>query len=168
MGNMSYPPNVAAVQFLVRDILPIIIKSKPNIKLLIAGIGAPKCIKQYACKNIDIIERFNHISDSIAISKIMIAPMLISIGLQNKILQAMAMKVPCIVSPLSNNAIKAPNHKAIYEANSAEEFSSITLDLLNDCNRAELMGQNGYDFVRENYSWEKQNNLFNDLISKKK
>lgn len=164
MGNMSYPPNIAAVLHLIHEIMPIIKKSKPDIKLLIAGIGAPKSILQLASDNIYIIEYFKHISDSIAMSKIMLAPMLISIGLQNKILQAMAMKVPCIASTLSNNAIKAPNFKAIIEANSPTEFATHTLDLLSDENKANNIGQNGYDFVKANYSWKKQNELLNDLI----
>ncbi|MFZ4549395.1 MAG: hypothetical protein ACOYN4_18255, partial [Bacteroidales bacterium] len=40
MGNMGYPPNIAAVQYLVNEIMPLVIKIKPDIKLLVAGIGA--------------------------------------------------------------------------------------------------------------------------------
>jgi polysaccharide biosynthesis protein PslH len=164
MGNMSYPPNIAAVTFLVNEIMPVIKQSRATIKLLIAGTGAPKSIKRLQSENIDVKEKFNHISDSIAFSRIMLAPMLISIGLQNKILQAMAMKTPCIVSSLSNNAIKAPNHTAIIEANSPLEFANHIIDLLNDENKARTIGKNGYDFVKEHYSWEKQNELLKNMI----
>ncbi len=164
MGNLGYPPNIDAIQFLANEIIPLVIKHKPNIKLLIAGINAPKHIRKLHSKNIDIIENFEDISDSIAISKIMLAPMKISIGLQNKILQAMAMKTPCIVSTLSNNAINAPNKKAIIEANTAVEFSKEIMELLNNEKKALEIGQEGYKFVKENYSWEKQNDLFTKLI----
>lgn len=164
MGNLGYPPNIAAIQFLSNEIIPLVKKYKPNIKLLIAGINAPKYIKKLKSENIDIIEKFENISDSIAISKIMLAPMKISIGLQNKILQAMAMKTPCIVSTLSNNAINAPNNKAIIEANTAVDFSKEIMELLNNEKKAVEIGQEGYKFVKEHYSWEKQNDLFTKLI----
>ena len=164
MGNMGYPPNIAAVQFLASEIMPLVIKASPAIKLLVAGVGAPKSIKILQSKNIDVIENFEHISDSIAISKIMLAPMQISIGLQNKILQAMAMKTPCIVSPASNNAIKAPNDFAIVEASSPAEYAQVIIDMLNNPMMAARIGQNGYVFVKENFSWPAQNKLLEDLI----
>lgn len=164
MGNLGYPPNIDAVHFLIKKIMPCVIKVIPNIKLLIAGIDPPGSIRKLSSVNIDIIENFKDISSSIAISKIMIAPMKISIGLQNKILQAMAMKVPCIVSTLSNNAIKAPNQKAIIEANSSLDFSKNIIDLLTDEKRALEIAEEGYTFVKENYSWESQNELFTNHI----
>jgi polysaccharide biosynthesis protein PslH len=164
MGNLSYPPNIDAVLFLSNEIIPIVKKSKPDIKLLLAGIGAPNRIKKLQSENINLIENFNDISDSIAMSGIMLAPMRLSIGLQNKILQAMAMKTPCIVSSLSNNAIKAPDKIALLEANTPQEFSESILELLNDINKASAMGNAGYDFVKEHYSWSKQNELLTDLI----
>jgi glycosyltransferase involved in cell wall biosynthesis len=164
MGNLGYPPNIDAIQFLSNEIIPIVLKHKPTIKLLIAGINAPKHIRKLQSQNIDIIENFEDISDSIAISKIMLAPMKISIGLQNKILQAMAMKTPCIVSTLSNNAINAPNKKAVIEANTAVEFSKEIIELLNNEKKAFEIGDEGYKFVREHYSWEAQNDLFTKLI----
>jgi glycosyltransferase involved in cell wall biosynthesis len=164
MGNLGYPPNIDAVLFLVNEIIPLVKKEKPDAKLLIAGVNAPKRIRKLASDGIDVIENFENISTSIAISKIMLAPMKISIGLQNKILQAMAMKTPCIVSTLSNNAINAPNNKAIIEANSPIEFSKAIIELLSNREKALQLGEEGYRFVQDHYSWEKQNDLFIKLI----
>lgn len=168
MGNLGYPPNIDAIEFLSNEIMPLVKKNKPTVKLLIAGINAPKHIKKLQSENINIIEHFDDISDSIALSKIMLAPMKISIGLQNKILQAMAMKTPCVVSSLSNNAIKAPNNKSIIEANTPSEFLKEIVELLNNEQKMFEIGQEGYLFVKEHYSWEKQNELFSKLILKQK
>lgn len=164
MGNMAYPPNIKAVLFLTNEILPLIRKVKPEIKLLIAGIDPPGNIRQLQSMNIDVIENFDHISDSIAISRIMIAPMLISIGLQNKILQAMAMKVPCIVSKLANNAIGAKNKIEIIEADKPGDFADSVIELLSDEKKASELANNAIQFIRQNYSWEKQNDLFKQLF----
>lgn len=164
MGNLGYPPNIDAVLFLCNEIIPLVEKDKPDIKVLIAGINAPKQIRKLASGKINIIDDFADISTSIAISKIMLAPMKISIGLQNKILQAMAMKTPCIVSTLCNNAINAHNNKAIIEANTPIEFSKEIIGLLNNENKAAEIGQEAYKFVREYFSWERQNDLFAKLM----
>lgn len=168
MGNLGYPPNSDAIAFLAEEILPLVLKQHPNIRLLIAGINAPKHIRRLQSQNIDIIEKFEDISDSIALSKIMLAPMKLSIGLQNKIIQAMAMKTPCIVSTLSNNAIHAPNNSALIEANTADEFSREITNLLNDREKRIKIGEEGYRFVKEKYSWEQQNELFiNQILDQK-
>jgi glycosyltransferase involved in cell wall biosynthesis len=166
MGNMDYPPNIVAVLFLANEIIPLVKKFKPDIKLLIAGINAPKRIKKLQSENIYVIEKFRHISDSIAISKILLAPMKIHIGLPNKVIQAMAMKTPCIVSALSNNAVGAQNNKSIIEANTPSEFSKEIIGLLMNEKKASAIGQAGYEFVKEHFSWERQNNLFSKLILK--
>jgi glycosyltransferase involved in cell wall biosynthesis len=164
MGNLDYPPNTAAVYFLIREIIPLVRQQIPGIRLLIAGSGATKEMKKHHSDQVVFRTNFEHISDSIAISRIMLAPMFISIGLQNKILQAMAMKVPCIVTRSANNAIGAPNNMAIVEANTALEFCAQILDLLKNESRAVELAQKGYDFVKGNYSWASQNELLRQLI----
>lgn len=166
MGNLDYPPNIVAVNFLLKEIIPLVRKTRPDIKTLIAGTGASKKMKSLGSKNVDFIERFSHISESIAISKIMVAPMIVHIGLPNKVIQAMAMKVPCIVTTLSNNSIGAENNKSIIEANTAEEFAIAINDILTNETKANSIAEEAYTFVREYYSWEKQNKVFTELILK--
>ena len=164
MGNLGYPPNIEAIHFLISRVLPLVIQKKPNIRLLLAGIDAPAHLKRIKSPHITLIENFSNISDSMAISRILLAPMQISIGLQNKVLQAMAMKIPCIVSTQSNNAIQAPNNKALIEANTPGEFSQAILHLLDHDDIARKLAQEGYRFVKEHYSWEKQHELMNRYL----
>jgi glycosyltransferase involved in cell wall biosynthesis len=167
MGNLDYPPNIVAVNFLLKEIVPIVEKTWPGIKVLIAGTGASKEMKQPGSANVDFIENFGHISESIAISKIMVAPLIVHIGLPNKVLQAMAMKTPCIVSTLCNNSIGAANNKSVIEANTATEFADAIVDLLNNEAKANSIAEEAYTFVKEHYSWEKQNEIFTALILNK-
>ena len=167
MGNLDYPPNIVAVNFLLKEIIPIVKKARPEIKVLIAGTGASGEMKKMGSQNVSFIENFEHISESIAISKIMVAPMIVHIGLPNKVIQAMAMKTPCIVSTLSNNSICAENHKSIIEANTPNEFAETILDLLNNETKATSIAEEAYTFVKEHFSWEKQNQIFTEFILKK-
>lgn len=166
MGNLDYPPNIVAVNFLLKEIIPLVKAAMPNIRVLIAGTGASKKMKTLGSANVDFIDSFGHISESIAMSRIMVAPMIVHIGMPNKVIQAMAMKTPCIVSTLCNNSIGAENNKTIMEANTPEEFATIILDLLNDETKANSIAEEVYAFVKEHFSWEKQNELFKELLLK--
>ena len=166
MGNLDYPPNIVAVTCLLKEIIPLVKKTRPNIKVLIAGTGASKGMMELASANVDFAQHFGHISESIAISKIMVAPMIVHIGMPNKILQAMAMKTPCIVSTLANNSIGAENNKSIVEANTPNEFAEAIFELLNDEVKAHSIAEEAYTFVKERFSWEKQNVVFTGLIEK--
>lgn len=168
MGNLAYPPNIEAVSYLGEEIMPLVTQAMPAVKLLIAGIDAGPRIKALKSANIDVIENFEDISDSIAMSKIMLAPMRISIGLQNKIIQAMAMRVPCIVSTQSNKAVNAPHNEAVIEADTPQEFAAAVVDLLNDPAKADRIAAAGYEFVKANYSWELQNErMLNAIFGKR-
>lgn len=94
----------------------------------------------------------------------MIAPTQIHIGLPNKVLQAMAMKLPCIVSELTNNSIQARPKESIIVANTATEFSAAVKDLLTNEQKAITIGEAGYEFVKAHYTWERQNELFNKKL----
>jgi polysaccharide biosynthesis protein PslH len=97
-GHMGYPPNIAAALFLVHEVLPLIRQKLPQVRVLIAGIGAPTVIRALNVGGVTVNEKFDHIREAFAMSRVLLAPMRISIGLQNKILQAMAMDIPVVTT----------------------------------------------------------------------
>ncbi|MEO6694445.1 MAG: glycosyltransferase [Ignavibacteria bacterium] len=153
-GNMGYPPNIESAIYAAKEILPLVKKSCPEISLLIAGVNPPREIISLHSVSVHVIPEFSHIREAFAQSRIMLAPMLISIGLQNKILQAMAMKIPVVCSPLANNAIKAPVNKCILEADNPAEYVKHIMMLLNDKAFYESITSHAYKFVLQNYDWE--------------
>jgi sugar transferase (PEP-CTERM/EpsH1 system associated) len=152
-GNMAYPPNVESALFIAREVMPLLVKRQPDFQLVIAGATPVKEILQLKNKNIEVTGWVEDMREFFALSSIHIAPMLISIGLQNKILQAMAMKIPCIVSTLANNAIKASADNCILIANTPEEYAEKIFLLLNDEKLYRRLADNAYVFVQENFNW---------------
>src|SRR5690606_10362368 len=100
-------------------------------------------------------------------SKVFVAPMRIGSGLQNKLLEAMAMQIPTITTPLANNALKAQHEDQILEAKSETEIAKHIVTLLTNQNMYNKIKTNGHDFVKANFSWEKNTLLLNDLLQKK-
>ena len=169
MGNMAYPPNVETALFIGKKIMPLLIKRFPQIKLVIAGAKPAPSILALQKKNIIVTGWVDDMREIMAASKIHLAPMLISIGLQNKILQAMAMKIPCIISQLANNAVQAPPSCVITEASdhpSPEAYVEKIVYLLQNEEAAKNLAENAYHFVKENFCWKKSGLLVEQIIQK--
>lgn len=154
-GNMSYPPNVDAALFLAKSILPRLIERFPDIKLCICGVNPISAIKALACKNIYVTGWVDDISAYYAQSKIFIAPMRLGTGLQNKLLEAMAMKLPSVTSPLAGKPLEyAVEKNTLMICEDIDEYVEAVSKLLCDKHFYKTIAKNGYQFVKENYDWE--------------
>ncbi len=153
-GNMGYPPNIDAARFLAEEILPIVLKDCSETKLMLAGATPHPKVLALQSKHITVTGWLNDIRDSYSASRIFIAPMRIGSGLQNKLLEAMAMGLPCITSELANQALGARRNQEILVGVTSEEFAKHIIRLLHDEAFAESLAQNGHDFVQKTFSWE--------------
>lgn len=166
-GNMNYAPNIQSVSFIIKEVLPLVKKVKPDIKFVIAGANPSKEILKLDLTNVEVTGWVDDIRSYFYQSKIMLAPMLISIGLQNKILQAMAMKTPCIISTLANNAIGATHGKEAMIVDSAEEIAATILLLLNEKDKMHELAESAFQFVSDKYDWKTIVATLNEIVSKK-
>ncbi len=166
-GNMSYPPNVDCAIFLVKEIMPLVWKLNPSINLAIAGANPDFRVTSLKSDKIEVTGWVDDISDYYASSKVFIAPMQIGTGLQNKLLEAMAMKLPCVTSKLANNALGAENNKNILIGEKPNEFAQHILQLLENKEFYQAISEKGYDFVTQNYTWEGSTAILNNLIESK-
>jgi len=90
--------------------------------------------------------------------------MQIGTGLQNKLLEAMAMKLPCVTSQLANNALGAKHQNSILIGNEPEEYYEHIISLLENKNLYNNIATSGYDIVKKNYTWEGTTKKLNELI----
>jgi sugar transferase (PEP-CTERM/EpsH1 system associated) len=152
-GNMAYAPNVNAVEYLANHILPLVWKKLPETKLYIAGATPDPRVKKVASEKIIISGWIDDMRDAYAQSRIFIAPMRIGTGLQNKLLEAMSMRLPCITTTLANNPLGAEIDKEILVGNNEHELANHIITLLTNKEKADTLAQSGYDFVSRVYDW---------------
>ncbi|HTF03290.1 MAG TPA: glycosyltransferase [Bacteroidia bacterium] len=165
-GNMNYPPNVESAVFLVKKIVPLLVEKYPAIKVLISGANPSSAVKSLASENVTVTGWVDDIRESFARSRILVAPMQSSIGLQNKLLEGMAMRIPCVTTPLSNNALRATPGKEIMVADSEEEFAAAIIKLISHPELAVSICDDAWKFVRDYYSWEPICDRLANFISK--
>lgn len=164
-GNMQYPPNVDAAQFLVREIMPIVWQKKPETKAMIAGANPHKKVKQLKNKRVSVTGWLPDIRTAYNSGKIFIAPMRLGTGLQNKLLEAMAMHLPAITTTLANETLKAADKKEILIGNTAPELAKNIVFLLENQEQQKVIAENAHRFVLKNFEWQSCTAQLEELIS---
>ena len=164
-GNMSYAPNVNAVEYLAYEILPIVWKTLPQATMYIAGASPDPKVKKVACDRIIVSGWLDDIRDAYAQSRVFIAPMRIGTGLQNKLLEAMSMGLPAITSPLANASLGAKPDEEILVGGNAQELAQHIISLLTDKDKATHIAQSGCEFTNRVYDWGKATEILDNAMT---
>jgi sugar transferase (PEP-CTERM/EpsH1 system associated) len=162
VGNMSYPPNIDAVQYIAKYLLP----EFPESTLLVSGSSPHAKIKKLAegSTQIMITGWVDDIRFSYLRGNIFVAPMMIGTGMQNKLLEAMALGIPCITTPLANSPIRTTHEKEILVASDPVEFVAAIKRLKADQELYSTIQAGARKFVQNNYSWEHTTKELRSLI----
>jgi len=106
-----------------------------------------------ASDNVIVTGWMDDVRDAYAASRVFVAPLWKGTGQQNKIMEAMAMGIPCITTSVVNNAIGAEPNEEIMVADTAEEFAQSIQQVLGDQALSARLASNGRTFVSSRYSW---------------
>lgn len=158
-GNMQYEPNVNCVLYLVKQVFPMLRDEFPHIQLVAAGKNPSHQLRNLKSGNLQLTGWIDDLRKYYRTARLFVAPMQIGIGMQNKILEAMAMGLPVITSTLANNAIGAKHGKEIWIADSPEKVAEAISYLLNNTELALRLGQNARELMVRKYSWAYQNEV---------
>ena len=164
VGNMGYAPNVEAAEYLVRKIMPIVWQSMPEATVCLAGARPAPSVKALAGKRVTVTGWIEDVRPYYAGASVFVAPMQSGMGLQNKILEAMAIGTPCITTPIVNNAIRAEVGKEIMVGANARSISDLILYAAKDAKLRSDLSKAGRNFVEREFSWKKQNHDLKELL----
>jgi sugar transferase (PEP-CTERM/EpsH1 system associated) len=154
VGNMNYPPNVDAAIFLAHNILPKLKAHYPEITLLIAGASPAAEVAALQTDNIVVSGWMEDIRMAYDSAHIFVAPLRIGTGLQNKLLEAMAMELPCVTSALAAKALIGKGTEHVLIANTLDEYVRCIIDVLDNKMLQNELGSSARKYVIENYSWQ--------------
>ncbi len=152
-GNMAYAPNVDAACWLVKEIMPLVWKQCPyGVRVLIAGADPKPAVRALAGPRVTVSGRLDDIREAYTSARIFVAPMRIGSGMQNKLLEAMAMGLPCVTTTLAATPLGATPWEHLLVGDSAAELADLIIKLgieeLHDS-----IADAGHRFVQERYSW---------------
>lgn len=153
-GKMSFHANVAGVCMLVKSILPLIWQKRPTVRLLIAGSDPPAMVRHLAKdQRIEVTGYLPDLRPAIAQAQIAVCPLPYAVGLQNKVLEAMALGTPVIVSTPVAAGLQAVHNRDLLVADEAAGFAAAILHLLEDQTQWHRLAAHGLAYVRTYHDW---------------
>lgn len=168
LGKMNYQPNVDAVIFFTKKVLPYINK-KENIKFYIVGAYPTNAVKRLASNNENVIvtgfvdDPYEYLQEA----KLVVAPMISGAGIQNKVLESMAIAKPVITTEIGAQGIsQAENGNNIFIRNKPIEMKKIIIRLLNDSDLRKKIGFKARETIKKHYTMESLGEILEMEIEK--
>lgn len=167
VGSMDYYPNIDAVFFLVKKIMPQVWSVRPNTNLVIVGRNPSNEIK--ALEHDSRITVTGRVEDTRYYwnrSSIAVMPLRIGGGTRLKALEAASMGKAIVGTSLAFEGIPFRDKHHVCIADQVEQFAQIILDLLSNKNKSKELGNNAREFVISNFSWKCSIQKLENIIKK--
>ena len=153
-GAMDYWPNIDAVTWFAKEVLPRLHLRRPDIKFYVVGRSPAPSVSALANETTTVTGTVLDVRPYLRHAAIVVAPLRIARGIQNKVLEAMSMGRPVIASVACAGAVDAVVGRDFLSAESPDDYVEKIVQLLEDRQHAIEIGLAARQRVLECYSWE--------------
>lgn len=154
IGRMDYFPNQQAMIRFCDRVLPLIRRRRPNANLIIVGANPSARISKLAkIDGVTVTGSVLDVRPYVTKSAVSVAPLEIARGTQNKILEAMAMGVPVVTTPVAAAGVDVVAGEHLLCGETDQEISELTLRILESAEKRESMARKGRQRVMECHDW---------------
>jgi glycosyltransferase involved in cell wall biosynthesis len=154
VGAMSYAPNIAAVEYFARQVLPLIRSARPNAQFAIVGRDPAPSVLSLAGDGVEVTGEVEDVRPHMEEAAVVVVPMQSGSGIKNKILEALAMERAVVATPLAVEGIGATPGEHLVVANGARQLADAVLRLLADPDERRRLGGAGRRLVTDRYTWD--------------
>ena len=170
-GKMSYHANISMVKYLVEEIMPRIWKLRPAAQLYIVGKDPSRAIRQLSQNPlITVTGTVDDIRPFLWRATVSVVPLLYGVGIQNKILEAMATGTPVVTTCQALSALQAQPGKDLLAYDEPDRFSEAILKLIADRSLQYSIGDAAVTYVRTYHNWAsiafQVQNIYQDVLNK--
>jgi glycosyltransferase involved in cell wall biosynthesis len=153
-GKMSYHANIAAAIDLARQIMPHVWQQRPTAKLVLAGKDpAPELLALAADPRIVVTGTVPDLRPYLAQATVAVSPIRYGVGIQNKVLEAMAMATSSVASSQATSALQVQAGRDLLTADSPETLAQAIVELLMHDALRQSIGQAGRHYVETYHDW---------------
>jgi sugar transferase (PEP-CTERM/EpsH1 system associated) len=153
-GAMDYHPNADAAQWFAKEVMPLVTAQMPKARFFVVGRSPGPEVLALQGEHVAVTGTVPDVRPYLQHAALVVAPLRIARGIQNKILEAMAMAKAVIASTECAGPIDATPGEELLAAASAESFASQIDALLRNPERAREIGRQGRAAVVARYSWD--------------
>lgn len=154
LGKMSYYVNVSSVLWFYRQVLPLVWREQPDVRFQIVGREPVASIQDLAADpRIDVTGTVPDVRPYLGKASLSVVPMVSGAGIQNKMLESMAVGTPCVATTLATQALSAKPGRDMLVSDAPQGFAHAVLELLASPERRKLTSVNGRAYVENAHSW---------------
>lgn len=151
-GQMDYRPNIEAVTWFVRDVLPLLHARYPGLRFAIVGRAPAPAVQALASDQVIVTGAVDDVRPWLAAADVCVAPLKLARGIQNKVLEAMAMARPVVASVAAAEGID--HGGTLRVADDGADHAGAILALLDDPDAAAALGAAARARVVARYDWD--------------
>jgi sugar transferase (PEP-CTERM/EpsH1 system associated) len=148
-GNMDYWPNADAAIFFAREVMPLLAGRDPAPRFVI--VGANPTPEVLALPGVQVTGRVPDVRPYVAHAAVSVAPLRIARGIQNKVLEAMALACPVVASPQAFEGVRALAGQDLLVGDGAAAIARLVAEVLDGAHPS--LGSNGRRAVERGYAW---------------
>lgn len=163
-GLMDYWPNIDAVQWFVKEVFTKVSYIAPEVEFYICGANPTKAVFKLSRSNVIVTGRVPDMRPYLQHADIIVAPLRIARGIQNKVLEALSMSKLIVASPQALEGITCPRGDFIWEESDVQGWVNKIIELIQPENTAQA---NTHSWVKANYSWEAHLNQIDKVLEPK-
>ena len=167
IGRMDYYPNQEGMFRFCRETWPLLKDKRPGLKLLIVGADpSPAVRKLEELSGVTVTGSVPDVRPHIRGSALMVAPLAIARGTQNKILEAMAMGVPVVTSGIAAGGVDAEAETHFLVADTPEAYSRAILRIIDDPAERDRLARAGRERMLSHHAWPRSMTRLDAIIER--
>jgi glycosyltransferase involved in cell wall biosynthesis len=165
IGGYQHPPNIAAVQYFISEIMPFLRRRLPGVCFYVVGSKPPAEILALESEDVVVtgfVEDLNSLLDKMRVS---VAPLLYGAGIKGKIGTAMSVGLPTVATSLAVEGMTLTHGENIIVADGAELFAEAATQLYEDESLWNRLSKNGLDFANKTWGGEAAWRILDIILS---
>jgi polysaccharide biosynthesis protein PslH len=162
-GRMDYRPNYDGALWFAKEVAPKIFASLPKAHVYFVGSNPPTALRKIASHKITVTSSVTDIRPYIQGASVIVAPLLIARGVQNKVLEAMAMKKPVVATYEATRALAVISGVHLWIENDPQRFSDAVVSAIRSPNAPKVM-ENARSYIEQNHNWGKIFSALDDTL----
>ncbi|HEX8499710.1 MAG TPA: glycosyltransferase [Pyrinomonadaceae bacterium] len=164
VGSFAHRPNVDAVDFFAREVLPLVREQLPGVELFVAGDEAPPVLAGHAPAGVRLLGYVPDIAPLFSQSRIFVAPMRFGAGMKGKVGDALSHGLPVVTTAVGAEGMSLRDGEEALFADTAEDFAAAVVRLYRDGGLWRRLSSNAHAHAERHFSPRVVGRIVNDSV----
>jgi len=152
-GMMAYVPNHDGITWFLDEVLPLIARKVPKVKLYVVGKNPPEAITRRASESVVVTGTVPDVRPYVWRSSVYVVPLRMGGGTRLKVAEALSMQKPMVTTRIGCEGIDLKDGESALMADAPQQFADAVVRLLGDAALRRRLAENGATVARQKYDW---------------